>query len=236
MRGTRLRGFVGAAFMVCMHTQAVARDIEGPAEVIDGDTLRVAGLRIRLFGVDAPELSQNCFSNGTPMACGKMAKDVLESMIGGADLTCVGRDTDTYGRIVATCRISGVDISAALVEAGWAIAFQRYSQDYLPQEARARASRAGIWQWDFQSPEDFRSNQQARRSPSAPAQATAGPSSKGQPPEGKEACFIKGNQSRRGDWIYHLPGMPYYDATRPEAWFCSEEQAQAAGYRRAIVR
>lgn len=49
-------------------------------------------------------------------------------------------------------------------------------------------------------------------------------------------CRIKGNHSRRGDWIYHLPGMPYYDATRAEAYFCTEAQAQAAGYRRAIVR
>lgn len=49
-------------------------------------------------------------------------------------------------------------------------------------------------------------------------------------------CLIKGNHSRRGDWIYHLPGMPYYDDTRAEAYFCTEAQAQAAGYRRAIVR
>lgn len=49
-------------------------------------------------------------------------------------------------------------------------------------------------------------------------------------------CVIKGNRSRRGEWIYHLPGMPYYDVTRPEEMFCSEREAQAAGYRRAIVR
>lgn len=50
------------------------------------------------------------------------------------------------------------------------------------------------------------------------------------------ACNIKGNHSRRGEWIYHLPGMPYYEQTRPEAMFCTEAEAQAAGYRRAIVR
>lgn len=47
---------------------------------------------------------------------------------------------------------------------------------------------------------------------------------------------IKGNRNRRGEWIYHVPGMPYYDQTQPEEIFCSERQAQAAGYRRAIVR
>jgi hypothetical protein len=49
-------------------------------------------------------------------------------------------------------------------------------------------------------------------------------------------CLIKGNHSRPGNLIYHLPGMPYYDDTRAEAYFCTEAQAQAAGYRRAIVR
>ena len=48
--------------------------------------------------------------------------------------------------------------------------------------------------------------------------------------------MIKGNQNRRGQWIYHLLGMPYYDQTRPEQLFCTEAEAQAAGYRRAIVR
>ena len=51
-----------------------------------------------------------------------------------------------------------------------------------------------------------------------------------------DACNIKGNHSRRGEWIYHLPGMPYYEQTRAEAMFCSEEDAIAAGYRRARVQ
>jgi hypothetical protein len=51
-----------------------------------------------------------------------------------------------------------------------------------------------------------------------------------------QGCLIKGNRNRKGQWIYHLPGMPYYVPTRAEEWFCSEAEAQAAGYRRAIVR
>jgi hypothetical protein len=50
------------------------------------------------------------------------------------------------------------------------------------------------------------------------------------------ACRIKGNRNRKGQWIYHLPGMPYYEQTRAEDMFCTEAQARAAGYRRAIVR
>lgn len=51
----------------------------------------------------------------------------------------------------------------------------------------------------------------------------------------RSACNIKGNRDRRGQWIYHVPAMPYYDQTRAEDIFCNEAEAQAAGYRRAIV-
>lgn len=225
-----------AAVASCLHVGASAQVIEGTAEVIDGDSLRVAGTEIRLFGVDAPELSQNCYSNGSPIACGKLAKDVLEGLIGGARLTCLGRDVDTYGRTVAVCQTSGTDIGGALVEAGWATAFRRYGQDYVHAEARARALRKGVWQWDFQSPDDFRASQQLGPQPRRVTRRADPENLRQRQPERVGQCLIKGNQSRRGDWIYHLPGMPYYEVTRPEAWFCTEEQAQAAGYRRAIVR
>ena len=121
-------------------SMAAAQVIEGPADVIDGDSLRVAGTEVRLFGVDAPEFSQSCFSNGSEVACGAMAKDVLAGLIGNSVLSCQPRDTDTYGRIVVTCRTSGVDISEALVEAGWATAFRRYGNDYVAAEMRARCT------------------------------------------------------------------------------------------------
>lgn len=221
---------------ISLPTLAAANVIEGKAEVIDGDSLRVGGTEVRLFGVDAPEFTQTCFDNGAAVPCGAMAKDALEGLIGGDVLTCVSHETDTYGRAVARCRTSGIDVGDALVASGWATAFRRYSVEYVATEARARASRAGIWQWDFQSPEDFRASQQAAiqqpRRTRAAASATTAPRRF----EKNGMCLIKGNHSRRGEWIYHLPGMPYYDDTRAEAYFCTEAQAQAAGYRRAIVR
>lgn len=216
-------------------SMAAAQAIEGPAEVIDGDSLRVAGTELRLFGVDAPEFSQSCYSNGSEVTCGAMAKDVLAGLIGNSVLTCEPRDTDAFGRIVATCQTSGVDIGEALVEAGWATAFRRYGNDYVAAEMQARAGRAGIWQWDFQMPEDYRASQQAALQPRA-ARSSSRPAARPRRYEGNGQCLIKGNHSRRGEWIYHLPGMPYYDATRAEAYFCTEAEAQAAGYRRAIVR
>lgn len=234
-RSTKICALVAVVALSASAT-ATANVIEGTAEVIDGDSLRVGGSEVRLFGVDAPEFTQTCYSDGSPVACGIMAKEALEGMIGGGRLVCTQQDTDAFGRVVARCRTSGVDLGDALVTSGWATAFRRYGDDYVAAEARARASRAGIWQWDFQRPEDFRASQQSasepRRTTRAGLQAVTAPRRY----ESGGMCRIKGNHSRRGDWIYHLPGMPYYDATRAEAYFCTEAQAQAAGYRRAIVR
>lgn len=224
-----------AALAWGLPTVAAANAIEGVAEVIDGDSLRVGDTEVRLFGVDAPEFSQTCFSNGAQVACGAMAKDALAGLIGGGRLVCAALGTDTYGRTVARCQTSGVDVGAALVASGWATAFRRYGEDYVAAEARARAARAGIWQWDFQRPEDYRASLQAPREPVS-AQRPVRASTQQRRYERGGMCLIKGNHSRRGDWIYHLPGMPYYDATSAEAYFCTEAQAQAAGYRRAIVR
>lgn len=162
-----------------LSTLAAANVIEGKAEVIDGDSLRVEGREVRLFGVDAPEYTQTCFDNGAAVPCGAMAKDALEGLIGSGVLVCVSQGTDTYGRSVARCRTSGVDVGDALVLSGWATAFRRYTDEYVAAEARARASRVGIWQWDFQSPEDFRASRKtATEQPSrtrAAAPATTPP-------------------------------------------------------------
>jgi endonuclease YncB( thermonuclease family) len=234
----KARRSVALAMLVLAGTPAVAaaQEITGPAVVIDGDSLRVGGTEVRLFGVDAPELSQTCFENAAPVACGAMAKEAIQGMIGDGALECLAKDTDTFGRTVAVCRTSGIDIGEALVEAGWATAFQRYGDDYSAAEMRARARRAGIWRWDFQRPEEFRASMKAAQAPRRAARPSARPAQRQQRFERDGQCLIKGNHSRRGEWIYHLPGMPYYDATRAEAYFCTEAQAQAAGYRRAIVR
>jgi hypothetical protein len=120
-----------------------------------------------------------------------------------------------------------------MVESGYAIAFRKYSDDYAAAEERARESARGLWSGTFEQPGAFRANQRAPG-----AKNIRGTRRRPQPStvQGSVGCVIKGNRSRRGEWIYHLPGMPYYDQTRAEDIFCSEAQAQAAGYRRARVR
>jgi len=219
---------------VLLATPVHAQTLSGSAEIIDGDSLAVSGIWVRLFGIDAPEGKQTCNRSGTAWRCGEEAATQLRNLIGGNSIECRGRDTDTYGRTLAVCSVAGIEINRAMVEAGWATAFRKYSQDYVVEENRAKAAHRGIWTSEFQLPQEYRAVQSARQEaapaelmrsqPAAPAaQATSG-------------CAIKGNRNRKGQWIYHLPGMPYYAITRAEEMFCSEAQAQAAGYRRAIVR
>ena len=220
--------------VVLLATPVHGQTLSGPAEIIDGDSLSVSGISIRLFGIDAPEGKQTCKRSGTAWRCGEEAATQLRNLIGGNPIECRGRDIDVYGRTLGVCSVAGIDINRAMVEAGWATAFRKYSQDYVVEETRARAAHRGIWTSEFQLPQEYRAAQSATRE-TAPAalmrRQAATPVA--QTPSG---CAIKGNRNRKGQWIYHLPGMPYYAITRAEEMFCSEAQAQAAGYRRAIVR
>lgn len=234
---TSLPRLLGAALAVALSlaSPSHAQSVRGPAEVTDGDSLTVAGISVRLFGIDAPELHQMCSEDG--VACGERAKGRLSALIGGEQIDCQRQSIDPYGRIVAVCRVAGVDVGQAMVESGWAIAFEKYSDDYVVAQTRAKASNLGLWRMNFQAPEEYRSAQDEAQavSQSRPVRTATAPRT-ARRWEQNGQCLIKGNHSRRGDWIYHLPGMPYYAATRAEAYFCTEEEAQAAGYRRAIVR
>ncbi|MBR0672892.1 thermonuclease family protein [Roseomonas soli] len=130
--------------------------------VVDGDTLATGGGRLRLHGVDAPESAQTCRRRGSDYPCGQEASRAMARILGGGTLSCQVLDTDRYGRRVARCRnAQGTDIGAELVRQGWAIAFTRYSADYVRQESEARAARRGMWEGSFETPSDWR----ARRRP-----------------------------------------------------------------------
>lgn len=218
---------------------AAAQAVSGPASVIDGDSLTVSGVEVRLFGIDAPEGKQTCEREGKAWACGEAAAQQLRDLVDGKPVYCRGQGKDTYGRVLAVCSAGYDELNKTMVEQGWATAFRKYSDAYVAPETRARQARIGIWTSTFVSPEDYRA---ADRPPEAAEQSTRPiivPSqlrARVAPASPSSGCNIKGNHSRRGDWIYHMPGMPYYAQTRPEAMFCSEAEAQAAGYRRAIVR
>lgn len=210
------------SLFVCLATllPLAAYAVDVPVRVIDGDTFVLGRSHVRLFGIDAPERNQTCDRTGKTWNCGRWAAQFLADTVTQGQLTCSEHSKDRYGRSVATCLIDGRDLGEIMVAAGAATAYRRYSDRYIHQEAKAKAAGLGVWSGQMTVPEVFR--QSAADTPPATAQT----------------CLIKGNISTSGRKIYHRPGQQDYDATRispskGEAWFCTEAEAQAAGFRPA---
>ena len=198
--------------------------LRGKANIVDGDTIDIAGIPIRLQGIDAPEQLQKCTGDGGQVACGKLATKALARMIGSAPVACILLGKDNYDRLLGECSSEGQSLNARMVRDGWALAFVKYSERYVAEEKEARAARSGIWQWQFTKPWEWRAGV---------LEEAAGTL------KGPNGCVIKGNINRRGDRIYHMPFHQHYgrtkiDEAKGERWFCSEEEAQAAGWRRAL--
>ncbi len=131
--------------------------ISGLARVIDGDTLDVGGVRIRLHGIDAPESGQTCLrADGLPYDCGQAATATLLGAVGLAQVRCYRYDTDHYGRTVAKCWVGTDSLNAAMVAIGWAMAYRDYSMDYVDEESFAQRARMGMWAGRFDAPWDWR--------------------------------------------------------------------------------
>jgi endonuclease YncB( thermonuclease family) len=135
-------------------------DFQTRVIVTDGDSFKRGSQRIRLFGIDAPELAQECLDAKSKLyACGHVAKRALQELIGEAEISCAVIERDKYGRDVARCRKQEIEINREMVRLGWAIAYDRHSIDYLVAEAMARNARRGLWQGHFRNPRDFRKEQ-----------------------------------------------------------------------------
>lgn len=134
-----------------------AETVAGVASVIDGDTIKVRGLRIRLEAIDAIESGQTCtLPDGKTWRCAKDAAFAISDKIGRNPVACRVSDTDRYGRAVATCYVGDTDFNAWRVRNGWAVAYRRYGTQYVNDESRARADRLGIWASQFVMPWDWR--------------------------------------------------------------------------------
>jgi endonuclease YncB( thermonuclease family) len=215
-----------AALLVLASGAALAGELRGPARVIDGDTLVIGAVHVRLHGVDAPETRQTCGLDAGDWDCGAVAAARLRTLVDGREVRCEPQDLDKYGRVVARCSAGGVDVGGQLVAEGLARAYVRYSEDYVAAEDEARARHVGLWQGQSEAPWDYRA--------AGGFSAAAGTAPAGTAPAG---CRIKGSVTARGH-IYHLPGTAAYDRTRidtrrGDAWFCDEAAALAAGFRAA---
>jgi endonuclease YncB( thermonuclease family) len=149
--------------LVLAKTSALAQAISGIVSVKDGDSLLVGGVEVRAWGIDAPEWSQICGPPERPWPCGQAATEAMRQLADGKHADCERKDMDRYQRIVARCFVGGVDLSAAMVEGGHALAFRRYSLDYVSHEGRAHQARRGIWVGPFMAPWDWRAMKRAKR-------------------------------------------------------------------------
>ena len=142
---------------------AVASE-ETVTAITDADSLRAGELRLRLHGIDAPELRQTCLDKASqPYRCGQEAADFLRSMIDiDAEIQCQHLDTDRYKRWVVKCFHNGEDIGEAVVRTGWAMAYRRYAKDYIEAENQAERAGRGIWQGSFTRPEIWRREQRKK--------------------------------------------------------------------------
>lgn len=129
------------------------KPLVGPPEMVDGDTLRFGATRVRLTGIDAPELGQQCSdASGKDYACGVAAKQFVVDFIGTAETSCARSGRDRYGRVLASCTADGRDLGRAIADAGWAVA----ELDYAFAALAARAAHRGIWQGAFEDPAAWR--------------------------------------------------------------------------------
>jgi endonuclease YncB( thermonuclease family) len=238
-----------------------ASQVIGAARVVDGDTIVINDVRIRLEGIDAPESTQACTKAnlispvppplppfgqptmlggpartmqkfGNSWACGLEATRHLARMIGPAEVRCDDLGPDKYGRTLGRCFAGETNLNAAMVRDGYAWAYVKYSKDYVALEAAARNARIGIWQGDAMPAWDYRRRAWETAEVAAPA-----------------GCTIKGNVSASGK-VYHMPWNTWYDKVRMEPsransdtglaggkrWFCSEQEAMEAGWRPALTR
>jgi endonuclease YncB( thermonuclease family) len=212
----------------------------------DGDTLTLDGTEFRLDSIDAPEKDQVCVDDkGALWACGIEARDHLAALIGERVVRCEDMGADTFypKRRMGRCSVEGenMTLNQRLVREGWALSFEPYAKGrFKPDETDARDNRRGLWTGCFAAPRDFRRWRKSLAALFGTACPTDArnilfPDHPNMPP----GCSIKGKVALRAEivgyrGIYHMEGCRSYVSTKkPNRWFCSEEEARAAGFRKS---
>jgi endonuclease YncB( thermonuclease family) len=215
----------------------------------DGDTVQLAEVTYKLDGIDAPEFDQMCIDeHAEPWACGVEARDRLADLIGKRAVHCEDLGPDkTYNKWhIGICTVDGetTSLNQLLVRQGFALNLEpdakgRFKQD----EANAKDKLSGLWRGCFVAPQDFRRREKSaallgsacRSDKDRELRAALFPDEPAMPP----GCSIKARFARRARLtgnvgVYHLQACRSYGpVTKPDRWFCSEEDAQAAGFRKA---
>ncbi len=145
-----------------------SNEIHGTPRIIDGDTLSINAKKIRLAGIDAPEIKQQCkkpllkisgiigFQFNKDYKCGVTAKIKLKDKINISKIKCISLSKDRYKRFLATCYKDKINLNKWMVRNGYAVAYRRYSKDYVSDENYAKENKLGIWEGSFMRPEKWR--------------------------------------------------------------------------------
>lgn len=139
--------------LVAIALPAHAADLSGTPRIVDGDTLHLNGIKIRLHGIDAPEMKQECTDqHGASYLCGEASTEALRTLTLNTNITCEGSTHDRYRRLIGVCYARGINLNAEMVRQGWALAYRRYSEDYVSAENEAQEAKRGMWAGEFELP------------------------------------------------------------------------------------
>jgi len=142
----------GVALAAAILDETAMQTLAGVPRAVDGDTLVFTGRRVRLAGIDAPEIGQTCRRGDADYACGQEARRFLAVLTGKGQTECSGNEEDRYGRLLVHCVSATTDINSAMVRAGWAVSYGGYGFE----ERAARDDNAGLWAGSFERPADWR--------------------------------------------------------------------------------
>jgi len=212
--GIAVAKFTPDAGKAAVGTTAIA----GRAVAVSGDLMRIGGTLVRLSGVEAPDAHQPCHrANGRRWNCASAAKAGLARLIRRRTVSCTPMGQEDGGTVIAQCHAGKTDVATELVRHGYVFAVRSFFGSLSGEEDTARAAKVGIWQGEIQRPQAWRDQQWQEATRGAP-----------------DGCPIKG-YIRASSKLYTLPWSENYDRTKVHTdkggrWFCSEDDAKAAGF------
>jgi endonuclease YncB( thermonuclease family) len=140
-----------------LYSKLIADEISGLAVITDGDTIKILSNRIRLHGIDAPEKNQKCIKKFKEYNCGLAATAALDEKINKSLVKCLlQKNKDKYNRYIGVCFVETENLNKWMVRNGHAVAYKRYSKDYVQDERFAETNKLGLWSGDFLRPEKWR--------------------------------------------------------------------------------
>ena len=148
---------ISLIILLVLSFNAASNEISGTPSITDGDTIKILNKRIRLHGIDTPEKKQICIKNSKKYRCGQEATSALIKKINRKTVICkVQEKLDRYKRYIGVCFLEDINLNKWMVRNGYAVAYRRYSKDYIQDENYDKKNKIGLWSGNFIHPEKWR--------------------------------------------------------------------------------